>query len=187
MLVGCSSKISIPQEEEKPQTPQEPQEEVLDLKFSLDGTQFEFPLKLSVFLEDGWETKSNLDEGVIPANTFIPNYFFRKGTSIVKVSLYNPTKNDIILKESLISEIGFENRTFKTDVAPNIKVNDFLDFTTKVEEIEKKFGSATFTEDAVFEYYDFKLDAKNSIRVDIYIDRRDGDVSRWIILNSYES
>ena len=187
LLVGCSTKVTIPPGEEKPQQPQQPHEVVPALTFNLDDTQFEFPLSLTSFLEDGWETKSNLNEGVIEANTFIPNYFFRKGTSIVKVSLYNPNKNDISLKESLISEIAFENRTFKTDVAPKIKVNEFLDFTTSIAEIEKQFGTATFTEDAVFEYYEFNLDTKNTIRVDIYKDRRDGDVSRWITLTSYES
>lgn len=183
LLVACSPEVSTP----TPAVPKPPIQETPRIEFNLDGINYKFPIEVSKFIEDGWETSSSLSEGVISPNTFIPNYFFRKGTSIVKVSLYNPGATEISLDESLISEIALENRTFKNDVAPQIMINDFLDFTTPIAIIEEKFGAPKFSDDAVFDYYDFNLDSKNSIRVEIYKDRRDGDVSRWIVIKSYES
>lgn len=184
ILGGCSSQSS----EEPPITNNPPIEQPkTDLSFKLDGFSYEFPLKVQDFMNDGWEPTIPLAGGVIEPNAFIDNHFFRRGTSIVKIALYNPTTSPILKTESYISQIAFENRTFKTDVAPDILVNDFLNFDTTLEDIENSFGKPTKTEDAVFEHYTFDIDSRNSIRVDFYIDRRDGNVSRWIILTSYKT
>lgn len=160
---------------------------VKEIYFKLDGEDFTFPLEVSSFIENGWQPTVSLEGIIIEANTYIPNYFFRKGTSIVKVALYNPTSESVSYQDSLISEIGFENRTFKQDVAPDITVNDFLNFETSVPEITEIFGEPTVSDDAIFDRYDYKIDQKNSIRVEFYKDKRDGEVSRWIYLTSYKN
>lgn len=182
ILFGCAKQIEI----EKPEIINPPLEESkpLRLYFSLDGIDYQFPLKVKDFIDKGWKPTVSIDSSIDP-NTFIPNYYFRNGTSIVKVSIYNPTSEAKMLDEVLISELGFENRTFKGDVAPNILVNDILDFNTNIETINDIFGEPSYSEDAVFEYYDYEINNKNFIRVEKYKDRRDGDVNRWIYIRSY--
>lgn len=183
ILGGCSPQTL----EEPPVTTNPPVEEPkTDLSFVLDGFSYAFPLKVQDFMKDGWEPTIPLADGVIEANAFIDNHFFRRGTSIVRIALYNPTSSPILKTESNISHIAFENRTFKTDIAPDILISDFLNFETTIEALESHFGKPTKSEDAVFEHYTFEIDNRNSVRVDFYKDRRDGNVSRWIILTSYK-
>ena len=184
VLGGCSVKQPI-----EPPVDTQPPVEVpnKDLSFSLDGFSYTFPLKVEAFMNDGWEPTVALGDEIIEANAYIDNHFFRRGTSIVRTALYNPSDLTILKTKSNVSHIAFENRTFKTDVAPNILINDFLNFETTIDQIEEIFGKPTMTEDAVFEHYTFEIDNRNSLRVDFYKDRRDGNVSRWIILTSYNN
>ena len=182
-LTGCAAPTpSSPSP--KPEVPQMPS--YVPITFELNNKTYQFPLKYEQLVNDGWAPTTALDTVMIEGNTFIPNYFMRKKETIFRVSLYNPTKESIAAKDAYVSEVAFENRTFKQDVAPVIRVYDFLNFETKLSELKEKYGEGSDKSDAIFESYLFDLDARNSIKVDVYKDRRDGEVSRWIILQSYD-
>lgn len=130
---------------------------VYKFEMKLDGTTYEFPMKVSKFESKGWKCKENLSEELTPEDG--TTIWWEKDGVIYIVDMYNASANTVPLSECVVSGIRTEKDNYGKDSIPNIVLpGDIKLGEATREEIVAAYGEPGDVFESSEDYYTMYYD-----------------------------
>lgn len=184
LLSACSA--DKPQVE-PPVVPEDPEvpEKVEDvIHFTLVGVGYELPVSFETLINDGWTAVDNVD-GTLEPHKYISDFYMRKGTNLISVSLHNNTDTEQEKLDSLVAAISAENRTSVNgqDQPVDIQLKDSIDFSSSEDEINSILGEPVAEENEVFRTLTYQHN--KVMKTEIKYHKSSGNM-RWITIQNFK-